>query len=38
VLTLFINAYNQFGAAKHAFKMRHPDHGRDFPFNHLQFV
>ena len=38
VLTLFINAYNQFGAAKHAFKTRHPDYGRDFPFSHLQFV
>jgi len=38
VLSLFINAYNQFGAAKHAFKIRHPDFGRDFPFNHLHFI
>jgi IS1 family transposase len=38
VLTLFINAYNQFGAAKHAFKARHPHCGPDFPFNHLLFV
>jgi IS1 family transposase len=38
VLTLFINAYNKFGAAKHAFKERHPDYGRDFPFNHLRFI
>lgn len=38
VLSLFINAYNQFGEAKRAFKERHPFFGRDFPFNHLQFV
>ena len=38
LLTLFIDAYNQFGAAKYAYKMRHPDFGRDFPFNHLQFI
>ncbi len=38
VLTLFVNAYNKFGEAKRAFKERHPDFGRDFPFSHLQFI
>jgi len=38
VLSIFINAYNQFGEAKRAFKELHPDYGRDFPFNHLQFI
>jgi hypothetical protein len=38
VLSIFINAYNQFGEAKRAFKELHPDYGRDFHFNHLQFV
>ncbi len=38
VLSLFINAYNQFGEAKRAYKQRHPNFGRDFPFNHLHFI
>ena len=38
VLTLFIHAYNQFGEAKRLYKVRHPACGRDFPFNHLQFL
>ena len=38
VLAIFINAYNRFGEAKRAYKVLHPDCGRDFPFNHLQFL
>ena len=38
VLTIFIDAYNRFGEAKRDFKARHPDYGRDFPFNHLSFL
>lgn len=38
VLTIFINAYNQFGEAKRAFLLRHPSFKSDFPFNHLLFV
>ncbi|MDR1669198.1 MAG: hypothetical protein LBR76_04495, partial [Oscillospiraceae bacterium] len=38
VLTLFISAYNQFGEAKRVYKERHPDCGRDFSFNHIQFI
>jgi IS1 family transposase len=38
VLLVFINAYNKFGEAKLAYKQRHPNCGRDFPFNHLQFL
>jgi len=35
VLSLFIDAYNQFGDAKRRYKERHPNCGRNFPFNHL---
>jgi IS1 family transposase len=38
VLTIFIDAYNRFGEAKREYKERHPNFGRDFPFNHLQFI
>ncbi len=38
VLTLFVDAYNKFGEAKRAFKLRNPGFGRDFPFDHLQFI
>jgi Transposase and inactivated derivatives, IS1 family len=38
VLTIFIDAYNQFGAAKHSYKILHPTFGRDFPFSHLSFL
>ena len=38
VLTLFINAYNKFGQAKENYRKRYPPRGRDFSFNHLQFV
>jgi IS1 family transposase len=38
VLTLFIDAYNRFGAAKQMYKERHPNFGRDFPFNHTHFI
>jgi IS1 family transposase len=38
VLTNFVEAYNKFGEAKEKFKQRHPDCGRDFGFNHTQFI
>jgi IS1 family transposase len=38
VLAIFISAYNKFGEAKRAYKLRRPDCSRDFPFNHLLFV
>jgi IS1 family transposase len=38
VLSIFVYAYNHFGEAKRAFKVGHPDFGRDFPFSHLDFI
>ena len=38
VLSLFIDAYNRFGDAKRRYKQRHPNCGRNFPFNHLMFL
>jgi len=38
MLYIFINAYNKFGAAKQAYRERHPNCGRDFGFSHLQYI
>ncbi len=38
VLAIFIDAYNRFGEAKQMYRKRHPNCGREFPFNHLQFL
>jgi hypothetical protein len=38
VLRIFIYAYNKYGAAKLDYRLRHPDCGRDFHFNHLAFI
>ena len=38
VLRIFIYAYNKFGAAKSEYRIRHPDCGRDFHFNHLVYI
>ena len=38
VLCIFINAYNKFGAAKHAYRQRNPNCGRDFSFNHIHYI
>jgi hypothetical protein len=38
VLLIFAYAYNKFGAAKLEYRLRHPDCGRDFCFNHLQYL
>jgi hypothetical protein len=38
VLWIFVYAYNKFGAAKMEYRLRHPDSGRDFCFNHLQYL
>jgi len=38
VLTIFVYAYNKFGAAKLEYRLRRPDCGRDFCFNHLQYI
>ena len=38
VLSIFIDAYNKFGAAKLEYRMRHPGCGRDFHFSHLDFI
>ena len=38
VLRIFVHAYNRFGAAKSQYRLAHPGCGRDFPFNHLQFI
>ena len=38
VLNIFVYAYNRFGAVKQQYRNRHPGCGRDFPFNHLQFI
>jgi IS1 family transposase len=38
VLTLFINAYNQFGEAKRNFMAAHPNFKSDIPFNLLDYI
>ena len=38
VLSIFLYAYNRFGAAKYLYRTKHPKCGRDFPFNHLHFL
>ena len=38
VLSIFICAYNKFGAAKLQYRLRHPDCGRDFHFSHIDFI
>jgi len=38
VLALFVYAFNKFGAAKLEYRLKHPGCGRDFHFNHLQFL
>ena len=38
VLHIFIYTYNKFGAAKLEYRLRHPGCGRDFHFNHLNFI
>ena len=38
VLSVFIYAFNRFGAAKRQYRKTHPDCGRDFPFNYLLFI
>ncbi len=38
VLTLFINAYNQFGEAKRIFMASHPNFKSDIPFCLLNFI
>lgn len=38
VLYIFINAYNKFGAAKHTYRQRNPNCGRDFSFSHINYI
>jgi hypothetical protein len=38
VLSIFVFAFNHFGAAKAHWRQKHPLHGRDYPINHLQFI
>ncbi len=38
VLSIFIHAYNKFGAAKQRYRFSHPDCGRDFSFSHIDFI
>ena len=38
VLSIFIYAFNRFGAVKQEYRKRHPGCGRDFPFNHLHYL
>ena len=38
VLSIFVYAYNKFGEAKLQYRLRHPNCGRDFHFNHLEFI
>ncbi len=38
VLSIFVDAYNKFGAAKLEYRRRHPHCGRDFHFSHLDFI
>ena len=38
VLCIFISAFNKFGHAKYLHRLRNPNCGRDFNFNHLQYI
>ena len=38
VLSIFVYAYNRFGAAKLEYRLRHPECGRDFCFSHLEYI
>ena len=38
VLSVFVYAYNKFGAAKLQYRLSHPDCGRDFHLNHLEYI
>jgi IS1 family transposase len=38
VLGIFVYAYNKFGAAKLHYRLSHPGCGRDFHFNHLDYI
>jgi IS1 family transposase len=38
VLSIFVHAYNKFGAAKLEYRLRHPHCGRDFHFSHVDFI
>jgi hypothetical protein len=38
VLSIFVYAFNKFGEAKRQYRLRHPGCGRDFYFNHLQYI
>jgi hypothetical protein len=38
VLSIFVYAHNKFGAAKLQYRLSHPDCGRDFHFNHLDYI
>ena len=38
VLGIFVYAYNKFGEAKFQYRLRHPHCGRDFHFNHLEYI
>jgi hypothetical protein len=38
VLSIFVYAFNKFGEAKRQYRLRHPDCGRDFHFNHLHYI
>ena len=38
VLSIFVHVHNKFGAAKMEYRLKHPGCGRDFHFNHLQYI
>ncbi len=38
VLSIFVYAFNKFGAAKYEYRLRHPGCGRDFSFSHIDFL